>query len=91
MIRTLLVGYDLKEPGRDYAELAALLKGFGTWWHHLDSTWLVKTDRSPVELRDSVKALLGAVDEVLVIDVTNQSAAWSGFSERGSHWLRQNI
>ncbi len=57
----------MNQPGKDYTPLIEHLKGYGTWWHHLDSTWLVKTHRSVVELRDAVRALIDRNDEVLVV------------------------
>jgi hypothetical protein len=86
---TLLIGYDLNAPGKDYAELHAAIKAQGTaWWHHLDSTWLVRTERTPAEVRSNLKEHLDANDELIVIDVSRRSRAWSGFNARGSAWLR---
>ena len=53
-----LIGYDLNSPGKDYAELIARLKKFSNWWHHLDSTWIVKSDMTHVQIRDELKAYL---------------------------------
>ena len=50
---TLMVGYDLNTPGKDYEKLIEYMKSFGTWWHHLDSTWLVVAEMTPVQLRAS--------------------------------------
>lgn len=49
---TLLIGYDLDKPDQDYSDLIAAIKKLGAWWHHLDSTWLVKSDLTPKEARD---------------------------------------
>ena len=51
-MNTLLVGYDLNRPGQTYSDLIGYMKGLGTWWHHLDSTWLVRTSLSASEARD---------------------------------------
>ncbi len=85
---TILIAYDLA-PGSDYQPLHAAIKALGSsWWHHLDSTWLVKTNKSPKEVREQLKPLVGAQSELLVIDVTSRSRAWMQFSERGSKWLK---
>jgi hypothetical protein len=47
MTRTMLVGYDLNKPAQDYPKLIEKLKNFSAWWHHLDSTWLVRTPFPP--------------------------------------------
>lgn len=50
----------------------------------LDSTWLIKTEQTPKEVRDVLKPLIDANDEPLVIDVSGRTAAWTGFNQRGS-------
>mgnify|MGYP001237784991 CR=1 FL=1 len=89
--KTLLIGYDLnKEVGSEgYNELIAAIKTVGAWWHHLDSTWLVKTHKSAVEVRDTLLGHLDSNDELLVIDVTSQPRAWTGFNASGSKWLKE--
>lgn len=87
---TMLVGYDLNKPGQNYEDLIERLKLVGSnWWHHLDSTWLIKTTMSPKELRDDLKAYVDSGDELLVVDVTGASWAASGFSSYD--WLHDNL
>lgn len=88
---TLLVGYDLNRPGQDYPDLIQKLKSYGTWWHHLDSTWLVVTELNPRELRDALLPFVDDSDELLVLDVTGDAGAWHGFKSRGSDWLTEHL
>lgn len=90
-MKTMLVGYDLNRTGQNYNDLIDRLKQYPNWWHHLDSTWLIKTDNDHKEVRDTLKALIDANDELLVIDVTGDAAAWAGFSDKGGTWIRANI
>lgn len=86
---THLVGYDLtRKDEHDYEPLWTALRQVGTWWHHLDSTWLVVTDLTVVQLRDRLQSLMHPDDKLLVVDVTGRWRAWSGFNSRGSEWLR---
>jgi hypothetical protein len=85
---TLLVGYDLNKPGQSYGELHDALKSTGTWWHHLDSTWLVVTNQTPIQLRDRLTKLLDPNDELFVIDVTGDAGAWRGFSHKAASGSR---
>lgn len=90
-MKTLLVGYDLNTPGKDYAKLIERLKTFPTWWHYLDSTWLIRSDQTAVQVRDDLKRLIDTNDELLVIDVSGDVAAWAGFSDRAGQWIKDNI
>lgn len=88
---TLLVGFDLDSPGQDYKGLTARLRALGIWWHHLDSTWLVRTDMTVVQLRDVLRQSMDANDKLLVIDVTGRTAAWCGFSDRATTWIKDYL
>ena len=87
----LMVGYDLNRPGQNYPELIEKLRSFGTFWHHLDSTWLVEAELTPMQLVTQLQPFIDSTDELLVIDVTSDTAAWVGFSQKGSDWLTQNL
>lgn len=87
---TLLIGYDLNKA-KNYPDLIEAIKSLGAWWHHLDSTWLVKTSLTPVQVRDRLKTHLDSDDELLVIDVTSRPRAWIGFSDGGSKWLKDTF
>ena len=88
---TLLVGYDLNTPGQDYGDLIEALKSTGTWWHNLDSTWLIVTGESHVQLRNRLWNLMDPNDELLVVDVSGDSAAWEGLNAEASKWIKDNL
>ncbi|RNI20737.1 SinR family protein [Flexivirga caeni] len=90
-MNTILIGYDLNRQGQDYDDLIASIKALGSWWHHLDSTWLVKTSSSAKEVRDRLARHIDSNDELLVINVSGDAVAWRGFNERGSKWLKDNF
>lgn len=86
---TKLIAYDLNSPGQNYDALIEQIKSLGTWWHHLDSTWLVKTTKSTKEVRDQLALVTGSDDELLVVDVTGDARAWRGFKKTSANdWLR---
>lgn len=88
---TFMIGYDLNKAGKNYADLIAEIKEIGNgWWHHLDSTWLVVTDLSAVEIRDRLRPHLDSDDELLVAKIS-APGAWAGFKESGSQWLLTNL
>ena len=92
---TYLICYDLNKEGAAYSAANKRLTDrikelFGSWWHHLDSTWIVVTDLSAVEIRDALQSHIDHDDELLVVK-SGREAAWCGFDERGSKWLKDNL
>lgn len=89
-MKTYLIGYDLNRPEQDYPKLIEAIKKIGSWWHCLDSTWIVKADTSAKAIRDSLNGCIDGNDELLVASLAGESA-WSGFDDRCSSWLNDNI
>ena len=85
-----MIGYDLNRPGQNYPELIAAIKAFPNWWHHLDSTWVVKSDSNSVKIRDYLLPHIDKSDELLVIKLAGE-AAWFGFNDDGSTWLKNTL
>ncbi|MDC6387685.1 hypothetical protein PP182_03265 [Maribacter sp. PR1] len=84
-----LVCYDLNSPGQDYSELYEEIKSYGYWWHHLDSTWIIKSPKSAKEIRNHLKEFIDSNDELLIVKF-GESWAGKGFSKRGFDWLHNN-
>lgn len=89
-MKTYLVGYDLNRPEQNYTDLIDAIKELGLWWHCLDSTWIVKTNQSASDIRDSLRRHIDSNDELLVASLTGESA-WGGFADDCSSWLKSNI
>lgn len=86
-----LIGYDLKRPGQNYSELFDAIKATGsTWWHCLDSTWIVITAQDALSIANSLWAHMDANDKLLVIEVTSK-AAWGGLDDDCTNWLKRNL
>lgn len=87
----LIIGYDLNRPRGEsaYPDLINAIKELGTWWHHLDSTWIVVTNRSAVQVRDALQRFIDSNDELLVARLSGE-AAWNGFDQNGAQWLHNN-
>lgn len=88
----ILIGYDLNKEGKDYTNLINAIKGLAPdWWHCLDSTWIIKTQLIPVQVRDVLSQHIDGNDELLVVDITGDAAAWIGFDSNCSNWLKNNL
>jgi hypothetical protein len=88
-----VVGYDLHpKVGETYDELIKALKVVGTdWWHCLDSTWLIVTEKSAVALRDEIWRYMKADDQLLVVKYEPPHSAWVGFNKDCGDWLKRNM
>jgi hypothetical protein len=89
---TFVIGYDIHpSKGETYDELIEAIKIVGsTWWHHLDSTWVVVSSKTAVQIRDALIPHLRSDDQLLVAVLAGE-AAWTGFNEKGSGWLKTNL
>ncbi|WP_228449955.1 hypothetical protein [Streptomyces alkaliterrae] len=85
-----MVGYDLNRPGQDYSRLIEAIEAYGTWWHSLDSTWIIKTPKSVTQVRDELRRHIDSSDELFVAELTGH-AAWSGFDQTSSEWLKKYL
>ncbi|MEG0133819.1 MAG: hypothetical protein RR782_06805, partial [Clostridium sp.] len=48
----------------------------GAWWHYLDSTWIIKSDLSVIQVSNNLKSKMDNNDSLLVIEVENNYAGW---------------
>lgn len=71
--RALLITYDLNKPGQNYDELYEAIKSLGTWWHYLDSTWIVATPLTPDTAWEALKSSFDASDNCLIVDITGDT------------------
>ncbi|UHQ98100.1 hypothetical protein HYG81_21160 (plasmid) [Natrinema zhouii] len=75
MSNCYVIGYDLQDPGQNYDDLTDAIEDYGTWWGHLDSTYIVKTSVSASDIRDNLHEYLDPNDKLLVAKL---SGAWAG-------------
>lgn len=82
-----LITYELKQPDRDYSNLYNVIKNAGiSWWHYLESVWIINTTLTVDALSSMVKSNLDEKDLLFVVDITNckhrgwlPSKAWQFF------------
>jgi hypothetical protein len=91
-LSTILIACDIhsKQPS-EYNELTEAIQSQGAWWHHLETVWIVRTDKTPAEIRDKLATYVAADDQLFVADITGIRAEWVGINEAGSIWLKGHI
>jgi hypothetical protein len=83
------VSYDLNKAGQNYNALYEELKKAGTWWHYLDSTWLIDTSLTAQSLSDRLLKHIDSNDRLLVIKVTRD---YQGYLPKEAwDWINQRV
>lgn len=86
----LLITYDLNKPRQNYDDLIEKIKGLGTWWHYLDSTWIVVSSLSPSQAFERMRPALDKSDSALVLNITGDS--YSGWlTQEAWDWLKKHV
>ncbi len=88
-MKSKIVSYDLCTPGRDYKALYEKLKSYTKWGKITESTWLIKSDKTCVDIRDELKAVMDKNDRLVVTETTD-CAAWSNVI-CSSEFLKENL
>lgn len=83
----LLITYDLNKPGQNYDALYEEIKKAGTWWHHLDSTWIINTEHTPTDWQKRLQKHVDENDGLLIIEVCDNYQGW--LPEKAWKWLNE--
>lgn len=83
----LLITYDLHRPGQQYASLHEEIKKAGTWWHHLESTWIIETDLNPKQWYARLVTHIDPNDNLIVFEISRNYWGWA--PQQAWDWLAQ--
>lgn len=86
-----LISYDLAGPEADYTDLFDAIKAYGSWWHCLESVWLVSTTWGTAAVRDALQRQLGANDKLLVVQLSGMWATAGLTDSTCNEWLKNNM
>jgi hypothetical protein len=85
-----VVGYDLVSPNdtsEDYATIIDAIKTlFGGWCHIEKSVWLVNTNSTSTDIRETLKPYLHAGDILFVAKLSGEWASWN-FGDERNNWI----
>ena len=82
-----IVSYDLYKTGQNYECLKMKLEAYPVHWKMQLSVWVIETSQSATQVRDGLKGCLDANDKLFVGKLSGE-AAWSGYTDNGSSWLK---
>ena len=87
-----IVTYDLKgeTTSERYNQLIELIKEEGVWACLGGSSYLIESMHTAVELRDKYNRVLNR-DDMLFVSVVSAPAAWRGYSQQVTDWIKQKM
>jgi hypothetical protein len=80
------IGYELENLENTYATLIEEIETYETWWHCLESTWIIGSPRTADEVKSHLQQYIGLNDKLVVLEIAG-NAAWVGFDKECSDWL----
>jgi len=90
MPKLLLISYDLKGPLSIYEGFfSELREKADLWWHHLDSTWLIRSERDPKYWASILRPHMQPSDNLLVMEIACQ-AYFGWLPAEAWDWLKEN-
>lgn len=81
MANNLFISYDLNSPGQDYSKVFDEIKSLGVWAKVQKSFWYVNSPLSASQVVDRLWPKMDFNDSLIVVDATNNNAAWQGLSD----------
>ena len=84
-----VVSYDLRKPGQDYKGLFDELEASSSWWHYLESTWLIATLESANELYNHLRKHLDGGDRLLIIQAGTDMQGW--LPKEAWEWIEREL
>ncbi len=84
-----VVSYDLCKPGQDYKGLFDELQASPSWWHYLESTWLIATSESASELYNRLRGHLDGGDRLLIIQAGTDMQGW--LPKEAWEWIEREL
>lgn len=85
-----IVTYDLHTPGQKYTCLKEKLEAYGYYCHLQQSVWIVVSSNDSASIRDNLATCLDSNDSLFVAKLSGE-AAWRGFSEDVTKWLKTGL
>lgn len=82
------VSYDLHSPGQSYWNLRQAITSKYSWAKPLESSYLVTTDETAVQVRDYLRQYIDQNDSLLVTRLTGE-LAWSNINTEVENWIHE--
>ena len=72
-----LITYDKNVLLKSYKPLFEEIKNCSiTWWHHLDDTWMIRTQLEVTEVFERLAKHLDEKDRLLIVEIKSNYSGW---------------
>ena len=90
-MKTYIITYQLDNYKAIYPHISEKIKSYGKWAKPFNRTWIVKTDKSAVELREELSSIINRKGSILVMEVSGSAWATSCVNAKVNEWLHENV
>lgn len=90
-MNAFIVTYNLDNNETSYPLISKKLKSYGKWAKPFERTWIIKTDKSAVEVRDELASSIHNNGSILVMNVSGVAWATSRVNTKVNDWLHGNV
>jgi hypothetical protein len=90
MSNNLFISYDLNSPGQDYSAVINKIQSLGVWAKVQKSHFYVSSNLTAEQARDKVWSVMDNNDTLIVIDTSNNDAAWQNLLPEVSKQIKDN-
>ena len=87
-MKCYLISYDLRKT-RNYEALYEAIKSFGPWGKINESTWIIGSYQSAVQIRDYLLNFIDSDDRLFIVK-SDREAAWQNVMA-DNQWLKNTL
>jgi len=88
--KAYIVTYELNASLRSYRKLFKTLQSYDFWWHYIDNTWIIGTNKDPDEIFEHLQPYIDEdEDYLLIIEVRRSFQGW--LPEDAWDWVERYI
>lgn len=85
----LLITIDKNTFLKNYDALHNSIMTADKWWHHMNNTWLIKTDLTPTEWYNKLHHFITVKDRLMIIEVKANYQGW--LKQEAWDWLKERF
>jgi len=89
MSNNVFISFEFNRPDRTYDRVVRVIRSLGDSVDVHFAHWYVATDQSAKQVCDRLKSVLDETDKLIVVDTTNNQAAWMNLEETAVKRLKE--